>query len=60
MKMTYYDHCPDEYEPPYFVALDPDRVSKFSREPCVMYLTCYLKLESNNFNVVVFVVLLEL
>lgn len=37
MKMTYYDHCPDDYEPPYFVALDPDRVSKFSREPCVMY-----------------------
>ncbi|MEW5297667.1 MAG: hypothetical protein WDW36_000861 [Sanguina aurantia] len=36
MKMTYHDHTPAEYEPPYFVPAEHDGVGHFPREPFSM------------------------
>ncbi|KXZ44956.1 hypothetical protein GPECTOR_60g733 [Gonium pectorale] len=36
MKLTYQDHTPDEYEPPYFVPVDESGVGHFKRSPFSM------------------------
>ncbi|KAG2431756.1 hypothetical protein HXX76_009252 [Chlamydomonas incerta] len=36
MKLTYQDHTPDEYEPPYFVPVDESGVGHFHRSPFSM------------------------
>ncbi|KAG2486880.1 hypothetical protein HYH03_014474 [Edaphochlamys debaryana] len=36
MKLTYQDHTPDEYEPPYFVPVDETGVGHFKRSPFSM------------------------
>eukprot|EP00798_Chlamydomonas_sp_ICE-L_P010245 gene10245-8163_t len=35
-RMAYYDHTPDEYEPPHFKSIDPNAVGHFSRKPFSM------------------------
>ncbi|GLC76354.1 hypothetical protein PLESTF_001770500 [Pleodorina starrii] len=36
MKLTYQDHTPDEYEPPYFVPVDESGIGHFKRAPFAM------------------------
>jgi hypothetical protein len=36
IKLTYHNHTPDEYEPPYFHAVREDGIGHFSRRPFSM------------------------
>jgi hypothetical protein len=36
IKLTYHDHTPEEYEPPYFHAVREDGIGHFSRRPFSM------------------------
>ena len=36
MKMTYHDHTPEDYEPPFFQAADSDCLGYFVRKPFSM------------------------
>lgn len=44
MKLTYHDHTPDDYEPPYFVPVDEKGIGHFARRPFTMKVrsTCTL------------------
>jgi hypothetical protein len=37
MKLTYHDHCPDGYEPPFFMGVDSETAGgHFARKPFTM------------------------